>query len=244
MTESPDHAAGDGEKPVNEAAESSTANLPVVAAPELSGADDGEEAEAQNEAQSEAEGEAVAPAAGAHTHRFLMLAATLAFAAAFGSFVGSVSGSGLVQFIYPQRPAPGTENTIQALQEMKAELAQIGTIKASLENEVRSSTGQYAKIADRLDQIDRHAASAADITGSVPSTAQPADPAKLADRILEDWIVDDVQNGRALIESRYGGVFDVGAGSILPGIGRVDTIKRQDGQWVVLTARGTITSGR
>lgn len=56
--------------------------------------------------------------------------------------------------------------------------------------------------------------------------------------------MQDVQNGRALIESRNGGMFDVGAGSFLPGVGRVDSIKRQDGQWIVLTARGTITSGR
>jgi len=61
---------------------------------------------------------------------------------------------------------------------------------------------------------------------------------------LQNWTVDDVQNGRVLIESRYGGVYDVGIGRILPGIGRVDTIKRQDGRWVVLTARGTVTSGR
>jgi len=244
MSESPDHTAGVGENPLNEAAQSNAANLPIVVAPELSGADDGEEDEALNEAQSEAADEAPATATRAHTHRFLMLAATLAFAAAFGSFVGSVSGSGLVQFVAPQRAAPGMDNTVQALQEMKAELAQIGTIKASLENEARNSAGQYTKIADRLDQIDRRAASAPDITGSLPSTSQPADQPKLADRILQDWIVDDVQNGRALVESRYGGVFDVAAGSVLPGIGRVDTIKRQDGQWVVLTSRGTITSGR
>ena len=56
--------------------------------------------------------------------------------------------------------------------------------------------------------------------------------------------MQDVQSGRALVESRYGGIFDVGEGSTLPGVGRVDTIKRQDGQWIVLTARGTITSGR
>jgi hypothetical protein len=245
MSESPDHAAADGEKAVNEAAETNAANLPVVLAPMLSGADDGaddvEEDEARNEATAEAEAPAAAPA---QSRRFLMLAATLAFAAAFGSFVGSVSGSGLVQFIYPPRPAPGMENTAQATRDMKAQLAEIGTIKASLENEIRNSTSQYAKIADRLDQLDRHSASAADVTGSVPNAAQPTETTKLADRILQDWIVDDVQNGRALIESRYGGVFDVAAGSVLPGIGRVDTIKRQDGQWVVLTARGTITSGR
>jgi hypothetical protein len=61
---------------------------------------------------------------------------------------------------------------------------------------------------------------------------------------LPDWIVQGVQNGRALVESRYGGVFDVGTGSVLPGVGRVDSIKRQDGQWLVVTARGTIASGR
>jgi hypothetical protein len=47
-----------------------------------------------------------------------------------------------------------------------------------------------------------------------------------------------------LVENRYGGVFDIGAGSTLPGVGRVAEIKRQDGQWLVLTERGTITSGR
>jgi hypothetical protein len=91
---------------------------------------------------------------------------------------------------------------------------------------------------------------ASETTGSIASGASaPAAPVasdvpKLTDRILQDWVVQDVQNGRALVESRYGGVFDVGAGSTLPGIGRVDTIKRQDGQWLVLTERGTITSGR
>jgi len=244
MAESPDHAAGDGEKTFNDAAESNVANLSIAVAPKLSAADDEEEDEALNQAQSQAVEEAPAPAPGAHSHRFLMLAATLAFAAAFGSFVGSVSGSGLIEFIAPPRPAPGVENTTQALQEMKAQLAEIGAIKASLESEVRNSAGQYAKIADRLDQLDRRVASATDITGSVPNAAPSAETSKLADRILQDWVVDDVQNGRALVESRYGGVFDVGAGSVLPGLGRVDSIKRQDGQWIVLTARGTITSAR
>jgi hypothetical protein len=33
-------------------------------------------------------------------------------------------------------------------------------------------------------------------------------------------------------------------GSVLPGAGHVDAVKRQDGQWVVVTARGLITGGR
>jgi hypothetical protein len=75
-------------------------------------------------------------------------------------------------------------------------------------------------------------------------TVVPPELPKLSDRILPDWIVHDVRNGHALVESRYGGLFAVSAGSVLPGIGRVDMIKRQDGHWLVLTARGTITSAR
>jgi hypothetical protein len=81
-------------------------------------------------------------------------------------------------------------------------------------------------------------------TAALATVAPPAEPAKLSDRILLDWVVHDVQNGHALVESRYGGFFAVSTGSVLPGIGRVDMIKRQDGHWVVLTARGTITSAR
>ena len=258
MSESSDHAAGNGDKAINGAEKSSLMDLPVVTAPHISG-DDAQEYEARDEAADEARDEAAdepvdqtasaaaAQASPAQSRRFLMLAATLAFAAAFGSFVGSVSGSGLVQFISPTRPAAATDNTIVATQQMKAELAEISAIKTGLENAARATTSQYTKIADRLDQLDRRSASSStpDVTGSLANAAAQSDQLpKLADRILQDWTVDDVQDGRALVESRYGGVFDVGAGSILPGLGRVDTIKRQDGHWVVLTARGTITSGR
>jgi hypothetical protein len=158
------------------------------------------------------------------------------------------------------------------MHEIKLELAGIAAIKASLENATRTATGQYAKIADRLDRIDQRSVVVAETTASLPAgvlsaaplsagpvspaplspappaasanTPPSAEPAKLTDRVLQDWIVHDVRNGRALVESRYGGLFAVGAGSVLPGIGRVDIIKRQDGHWVVLTARGTITSAR
>jgi len=37
-------------------------------------------------------------------------------------------------------------------------------------------------------------------------------------------------------------IFEITGDSSLPGLGRVEGIKRQDGQWVVVTARGLITS--
>lgn len=246
MADNPDDAnASDDKKTSPEAAASHDGNgidknLPMVIAPKLGAGEDEPVDETSGEAA-----DAAAPAAQTSSTRFLMLAATVAFAAAFGSFVGSVSGSGLARFIYPAAPMPAsaTETTAQTLQQTKIELAELAAIRTGLDNAVRNNASQFAKISDRLDRIDQRSTAAADTTGSLAATPAAAEAPKTTDRILQDWIVQDVRNGRALVESRFGGIFDVGAGSILPGVGRVDTIKRQDGQWLVLTARGTITSG-
>jgi hypothetical protein len=244
MAESPDDNIGDGKKTEAEAAQDrAIANLPMVLAPKL-GAGEDEPVEEPAEAGADA---AAASTGQVHSTRFLLLAGTVAFAAAFGSFVGSVSGTGMAHYIYPQAPASTVEASADVTREMKLELAELSALKTNLDTAARNTTSQFARIADRLDKIDQRSA-AAETTGTIPvapaAAAASSEPPKTADRILADWIVQGVQNGRALVESRYGGIFDVGAGSVLPGVGRVDGIKRLDGQWVVLTARGTITSGR
>jgi hypothetical protein len=257
MAETPDHAAGGGDTAATDAG-AVHINLPAVVAPQLSA--DADQAENSTAGEAEQTKTAAAPP---RSKRFIALAASVAFAAGFGSFVGSVSGSGLARFIYPSSPpsAPtsGVENTTAAMHEIKLELAAVSALRASLDSAARTTTNQYAKIADRLDRLDQRSAAAAETTASLPAATQvasspaqtaalavttPPEPPKLSDRILPDWVVHDVQNGHALVESRYGGLFAVSAGSVLPGIGRVDMIKRQDGHWVVLTARGTITSAR
>lgn len=237
---SPDESAGHGDK-AEAGASKPHDNLPMVVAPKLGAGED----ETLDEASDEPAAETVAPASDANASRFLLLAASVAFAAAFGSFVGSVSGSGLAHVLYPAVPGSNAQNVNEAARTINRELAELQAIKANLETAARGTTSQIAKIADRLDRLDQRTASAPDTTGTIPASAAPAgEPAKLTDRILENWIVQDVQNGRALVESRSGGIFDVGAGSVLPGVGRVETIKRQDGQWIVITERGLITSGR
>jgi hypothetical protein len=258
MAETSDHAAAGSETAANEPG-AERINLPAIVTPPLSAAADGNETGAVDEPE-----QSKTAAAPVRSRRFVMLAASVAFAAGFGSFVGSVSGSGLARFIYPpfQAPAPtsGIENTIAAMREIKLQLAEVAALKASLDSTARSTTKEYAKIADRLDRLDQRSTAAVDTTASLPpvavAAAPPAqtaalaaatsapEPPKLSDRILPDWIVHDVRNGHALVESRYGGLFAVSAGSVLPGIGRVDTIKRQDGHWLVLTPRGTIISAR
>ena len=52
-----------------------------------------------------------------------------------------------------------------------------------------------------------------------------------------------VYDGTAYIEGRMG-VIQVERGETLPGGGRVEEIKRQDGRWVVVTSKGLIVSQR
>jgi hypothetical protein len=153
-----------------------------------------------------------------------------------------------------------------ALQALKAELA---ALKASLDVATRNDNSQLAKIADRLERVERAgnepaakltriaqavdrlekksgaAATALGATGAISANTENAGPPepKVNDRILDGWVVRDVRHGRALLESRNGGVFVVGPGALLPGLGHVEAIKRQDGEWVVVTTRGLIASG-
>jgi hypothetical protein len=91
-----------------------------------------------------------------------------------------------------------------------------------------------------------------DVTGSVTppqAAATPAAPAPAAAApktevgrlpTVEGWVLTDVGYGGALIESRRGS-YEVYAGDSIPGLGRIDAIRRQDGHWVVVTSKGLIT---
>jgi hypothetical protein len=252
MAENPNDGAADNEKARLSAADGNggeaVSNLPMVVAPKLGA---GEEDVIDEPPGESAEAAAAPPLSPAHSSRFLMLAASVAFAAAFGSFIGSVSGSGLVRLLDPTAPAPAVQTTTtEAARQSKLELAELTAIKANLDSASRSTSAQFAKLSDRLDKIDQRSASIETTASITTASATPAAPAappaapKMTDRVLQDWIVQDVESGRALLQNRSGGMFDVGEGSRLPGLGRIDQIKRQDGQWIVLTERGTIMSGR
>jgi hypothetical protein len=85
-------------------------------------------------------------------------------------------------------------------------------------------------------------AAAKEVTGSIspPAAAAPAPKVELARMpTVEGWVLRDVANGGALIEGRQG-IYEVYAGDPVPGLGRVDAIRRQDGHWVVVTSKGLI----
>jgi hypothetical protein len=126
-----------------------------------------------------------------------------------------------------------------------------------LEKAQADPAGKLAKLTEAVDKLRAApavapaavvAASAApkDVTGSLaPPQAAPASAAA-APKVevgklpaVEGWVLTDVGYGGALIENRRGS-YEIYAGDSVPGLGRIDAIRRQDGRWVVVTSKGLI----
>jgi hypothetical protein len=193
--------------------------------------------------------------------RFALLAATIAGAAGIGALAGSLAAFGLSHQPAAQATVARTAESRDVMQALQSQRAEISSLKASLDSESRSTNAQFARISDRFNNmehaqadqagklthiseaVDRFGkkAAAPEITGSIATPPPAARPTPAAP-VLHDWVVQDVRNGRAMVETRYGSMFLVGSGSMLPGVGRVAEIKRQNGAWIVVTERGLITS--
>jgi hypothetical protein len=78
-------------------------------------------------------------------------------------------------------------------------------------------------------------------TAGAPGQARAAAPKTDVGRlpILEGWTLRDVSRGGAVIEGKHG-FYEVYAGDPVPGLGKVDAIRRQDGRWVVVTTKGLV----
>jgi hypothetical protein len=124
-----------------------------------------------------------------------------------------------------------------------------------LEKAQAEPAAKIAKLSEAVDKLRAApatapapvaAAPAKDVTGSItpPATAATVTGSKVeVGRLptVDGWVLRDVARGGALIEGRQG-VYEVYAGDPVPGLGRVDAIRRQDGRWVVVTSKGLIVA--
>ena len=146
----------------------------------------------------------------------------------------------------------------------KLGMSQFNKTSDRLDKVEKAQAEPAAKLAKLSDAVDKlRAAPAApvpvaavsaaqkEVTGSItpPATAAVAAPVPLpapkpeVARLptVEGWVLRDIANGGALIEGRQG-IFEVYAGDPVPGLGRVDAIRKQDGRWVVVTSKGLIVA--
>ena len=146
--------------------------------------------------------------------------------------------------------------------QLRATTNKLGDNFAALKTTVTSASAQNGKIAESLERIEksqaeqRKAATAAaapavsttEVTGSIAQkqAAAPAvpmvlgtPPTTLKPPAVPGFVLRRVYDGAALIEGRDG-MIEVEPGMVAPGLGRVEAIKREDGRWVVVTARGIV----
>ena len=197
------------------------------------------------------------------------IAAAVVFAVALGAIAGAATTSSLLRDTSPPADMVAA-NANRALQDSVAQLTtELSTLKTSIASAQRNSSTQFGKIAERLDRtekaqaepvgklakiqesIDRletrqqHAAASVAVA-PVAAVAQPDVTGSVARKeesrplVAEGWRLRDFYDGRAVVESRNGTQFRVGPGANVPGLGRVETIRRENGKIVVVTASGII----
>jgi len=193
--------------------------------------------------------------------RVTVLTLAIALSAAAGSAVGAMAAA---VFAKPQPAMSEDARTIEvkALQGMIENLsAEVAALKASIASNAKTANAQMAKIADRVEKAQAEPASrvaklselmerldkrtapatipaAPDVTGSIAPKIQERP------QVVSGWVLHEVYGGRAMVENNRFGLYEAVPGANLPGLGRVETIRRQDGRWVVVTPKGLITSGR
>lgn len=197
------------------------------------------------------------------TGRRLSIAAIVTIAAAVGAIGGSLATAGVGHYLKNDESAAITASaSAAAAEQARAADSAIAKINADIAALKSSSAAQSAKMAERIEKIEKAqaepaaklaklseavdklrapapvaAAPAPETTGSIKSTA--AQPNRLP--VVEGWTLREVYDGTATVVGRAG-IFDVIPGDPLPGVGRVDAIRRQDGRWVVVTSRGLIVA--
>jgi hypothetical protein len=142
----------------------------------------------------------------------------------------------------------------------KIGISQFNKTSDRLDKVEKAQAEPAAKLAKLSDAVDKLRAAqpvapaavaaapvaAKEVTGSIapPAAAAPATAPKIEMARLptvEGWVLHNVANGGALIEGRQG-IYEVYAGDPVPGLGRVDAIRRQDGRWVVVTSKGLVVA--
>lgn len=214
-----------------------------------------------------------AQASGGWGKRASAIAAVAVLAAIAGAIGGSFATSSVGHGVASEQSSAATNRTQAMEATIKRLESEVAALKTSADRAAKGDAGQFAKVNDRMDKMEKaHADSAAklaklndsvekqhvaaapaspaqakEVTGSIPATTAapvplPAPKPEFA-RLpkVDGWVLRDVANGGALIEGRTG-IYEVYAGDPVPGLGRVDAIRKQDGRWVVVTSRGLVVA--
>jgi hypothetical protein len=197
--------------------------------------------------------------------RFPRLAAAIALAVAGGAIAGSLGTWWLTRDDQTaQAMARNETNQLKsAIERLNSDLV---AVRSSVESANRGMNAQFVRLTDRMDKVERSQAEPATKIAKINETLERLDrrtrdlpdlaalpeqrvaapvPIREIPRvsIVPGWVVRSVYDGMALIQGRIG-LIEVEVGDPLPGGGRVEAIRRQDGRWVVVTSKGLILAAQ
>jgi len=196
----------------------------------------------------------------ATTGQKVLRGASVAVAIAIGATGGTFSAIGFLEYtqltqVTEAAPMPTLVDETRAVWSAVTQLQNdIAVLKFNTESTPRtgssntgassaSAPGQMSNLSERFDRIERRieALATKDTTGTVPA----APLQKVGTRgPLVGWSVRDVYRNAALIQGTKLGMMEVSPGDNIPGLGRIHSIRQQDGRWVVVTSRGIIAQPR
>ena len=135
-------------------------------------------------------------------------------------------------------------------------------LNGSVERSQRDLVAKLDQVQQRLERLENQFSSASSTghaqplekpaaTKNAPLPVQPSAPAISAGapkpttalaqmKRIESWEVMEVVDGTATLAGPRG-IIEVSSGDVVPGLGRVESISRRGGRWVVATSRGVIT---
>lgn len=196
--------------------------------------------------------------------RFPRLAAAIALAIAGGAVAGSL-GTLWITRADQNEQALARNETNQLKSAIERLNSDLTAVRSSVESSSRGTSTQFARLAERiekversqtepaakiakinetLDRLDRRTRDLPDLSPVPERIAAPV-PIKEIPRVsvVPGWVLRSVYDGMALIQGRIG-MIEVEVGDPLPGGGRVEAIRRQDGRWVVVTSKGLILAAQ
>ncbi|MFN3892602.1 MAG: hypothetical protein ACK4MV_19575 [Beijerinckiaceae bacterium] len=156
--------------------------------------------------------------------------------------------------------APGAEASIKPAIEILAqridEIARKQTAALTqtanrLDRSDKDVAARFDRLAERMERIEKQVSAAAPVgavqknvtavTRAAPDAVAKAEEPEA--KAVRGYVLRDVFRGGALVESRYG-LMEVFPGVQLPGAGRVRSVEKRDGRWVVVTTAGLIEARR
>ncbi len=113
----------------------------------------------------------------------------------------------------------------------------IALLRTSIDDISARTDKQIATVNKRLDRLESLVEGRGEVTGSITRT--PA--RKRSHRAnLTDWSAQEVL-GDVILTGRTGS-FEARPGTIVPGLGRVEAVRHEDGRSIVVTNRGQIVT--